>query len=241
MIVKTEGIVFRSLKYRDTSIIVDIYTKELGLRSYIVNGVRKQKASQHASNFQRMSILDLLVYENENKDLQRIKENRFAYTFNSIPFHIARASVGTFLLELSQKCIKEKEENQNLFNFLKEWFVFLDLTGEAVSNLHILFMVELAAYLGFRPTIPKQKDSQYFDMMEGTFSESSPNHPYFMTQDETHLFVQFLKSSKDLVHAIPLNQQRRQNILDKLLIFYRLHVENFNTLNSIVILKELWK
>ncbi len=40
MLVKTSGIVFRAVKYSETSIITDVYTRDLGMQTYIVNGVR---------------------------------------------------------------------------------------------------------------------------------------------------------------------------------------------------------
>jgi len=44
MIFKTRGIVFRFTKFKETSIIVTIFTEVFGLQSYIVNGVRSKSA-----------------------------------------------------------------------------------------------------------------------------------------------------------------------------------------------------
>lgn len=41
MISKTKGIVLRSVKYGETSLIVTIFTELFGLQSYLVNGVRQ--------------------------------------------------------------------------------------------------------------------------------------------------------------------------------------------------------
>ena len=122
MLVKTKGIVFRTLKYGESSLILDIYTEELGLRSYIANGVRKSKSRQHAAHYQLMSVLDLVVYEQNNRDLNRIKEIKLDIIYERLPFEIERSSVGIFLLELCQKSIKEKEQNSKLFHFIRNWF-----------------------------------------------------------------------------------------------------------------------
>ena len=42
MVTKTRGIVLHYLRYRETSLLVTIYTAELGIASYIENGVRCQ-------------------------------------------------------------------------------------------------------------------------------------------------------------------------------------------------------
>ena len=43
MLKKTAGIVLSHIKYKDSSIIVRIFTRELGLKGYLVNGVREAK------------------------------------------------------------------------------------------------------------------------------------------------------------------------------------------------------
>ena len=40
MLRKTQGIVLSYIKYKDSSIIVRIFTRELGLKGYVVNGAR---------------------------------------------------------------------------------------------------------------------------------------------------------------------------------------------------------
>ena len=45
MLQKTQGIVLHSLKYKDTSIIVDIYTEVSGRASFLVPVSRSRKAA----------------------------------------------------------------------------------------------------------------------------------------------------------------------------------------------------
>ncbi|MEO6932134.1 MAG: recombination protein O N-terminal domain-containing protein, partial [Chitinophagaceae bacterium] len=40
MILSTKGIVLRSVKYGETSLVSSIYTLSHGLQSYMINGVR---------------------------------------------------------------------------------------------------------------------------------------------------------------------------------------------------------
>ena len=62
MLVKTRGIVLSYLKYRETSVIVRIYTEQLGLQSYVVNGVRKAKPPGRIALFQPFTLLELVAY-----------------------------------------------------------------------------------------------------------------------------------------------------------------------------------
>jgi DNA repair protein RecO (recombination protein O) len=237
---KTKAIVFKTLKYGETSLILDLYTEELGLRSYLVNGVRKTKASQHAAHFQLMSLLDLIVYHQENKDLCRIKEIKLDYAFERLPFEIERSSIGVFMLELSRKSIKEREKNSNLFRFLYNWFIFLDQSKEKMANYHLLFLIELTQFLGFSPTLTNSDDAIYFDMMEGVFVPDIPFHTYYMGKGETALLKLLLGYTRANVHTLKISRTDRSKCLLALIDFYKIHVENFQHLNSLDVLIELW-
>lgn len=76
MVHATKGVVLRTIKYGDTSVITSIYTELFGIQQYIVKGVRQstKKSAGKAGYFQPGAILDLEVYHNELKQLQFIKE-----------------------------------------------------------------------------------------------------------------------------------------------------------------------
>ena len=59
---KSKGIVLRTVKYGETSVIVAIFTEIFGLQSYLVNGVRvaSKKSASKANLFQPSAILDLV-------------------------------------------------------------------------------------------------------------------------------------------------------------------------------------
>ena len=118
MQIKTRGIVLRSMKYSETSIIADIYTEERGMRSYIISGVRSKKAKIKASQLQIMSLVDMVAYDRQEKGLNRVRELRAAYVFQSLPFDVRKSAVGLFMAELARKTVREPEENKRLFNFL---------------------------------------------------------------------------------------------------------------------------
>ena len=74
MLYKTKAIAFNYIKYRDTSIIARMYTREFGLQSYIVNRVRSVNSKIKIAHYQPFTLLDLVCYHKEEKDIQRISE-----------------------------------------------------------------------------------------------------------------------------------------------------------------------
>src|SRR5205085_7273201 len=125
---KTKGIVLRTVKYGDTSLIVAIFTELFGIQSYLVNGVRTstKKGSGKANLFQPAAILDLIVYHNELKNLHRIKEFKWDHLYQHIFSDIKKNGVALFMVELLTKCLKQPESNPDLFYFMEDSLVHLD-------------------------------------------------------------------------------------------------------------------
>src|SRR6266498_4517706 len=111
----TKGIVLRTVKYGETSLIITIFTEIFGIQSYLVNGVRAstQKGSGRANLFQPAAILDLIVYHNELRNLQRIKEFKWANLYQHIFSDIKKNAVALFIVELLAKCLKQPEANED--------------------------------------------------------------------------------------------------------------------------------
>src|SRR4051812_34859696 len=146
MLFKTGGIVLNYIKYKETSIICKIYTEAFGLQSYIINGIRNNKAKNKIALFQTLTLLDLVVYNRPNSSLNRISEIKCHYPFKSIPFDLRKTTIALFLSEILNKTLKEQAENEDLFSFLKNSIKFLDKADENFENFHLQFLIKLSGY-----------------------------------------------------------------------------------------------
>src|ERR1700737_1159994 len=114
---KTRGIVLRTVKYGETSLIATLFTELFGLQSYLVNGVRasSKKGPGKANLFQPAAILDLVVYHSDLKNLQRIKEFRWSYIPQEIFSDIRKNAVSVFMVEILSRSLKQPEAHEELF------------------------------------------------------------------------------------------------------------------------------
>src|SRR5947207_15556460 len=152
---KTKGIVLRTVKYGETSVIVTFFTELFGVQAYLVNGVRTstKKGSGLANLFQPSAILDMIVYHNELKNLNRIKEFKWDYLYQHILSDVKKNAVALFMVELLAKCLKQPENNPDLFHFVEDSFLHLDESGESVTaNFPLFFALHLPVFVGFRFT-----------------------------------------------------------------------------------------
>lgn len=237
VLIKTRGIVFRSIKYSETSVIVDIFTEAKGMRSYLVPGVRKKKASVSPGLLQVMSLVDMVAYDKQERGLNRIKEIKSAAVYQSLPFDVQKSAVGLFMAEVARKSIREPEENPRLFRFLFRTFQFLDQTPAPIGNLHLHFLLEFSFYLGFVPSGEWSASTPYFDLQQGTFTGLSQSGHQELGEEGSHLLYQLLRCSYGDCHEVKMNRRMRQYLLQKLLDFYRYHIDGFPEINAHSILQ----
>ena len=234
MIESTRGFVFKTLKYSETSVITKIYTERFGLQSYIVQGVRSSRARGKANLLQPFTLLDLVVYKREARNLQRIKEFKFAHIYQTIPFDFAKRSVAIFLTELLNRSIQEEdEENPELFQFIWERFIKLD-EESTVTYYHLDFMLGLSKVLGFYPSGSFSEKDRLFDMQEGVFTSEFPQHPVFLEGDLANSFSSLVHSP---VHELRLEKPVRRELMYQLIRYYKLHIPGFGDMNSPEILE----
>ncbi|EJF52484.1 DNA repair protein RecO [Saprospira grandis DSM 2844] len=236
MLKQIEGLVLRTVDYSESSVICDLFSRELGRRSYMVHGVRKPKAKITKALLRPMSWVELVVYHNEERDLNKVKEIRPSYIYQIIPFDIARSNMALFMVELAQKGLQEEGPQEELYNFLWVYFNQLDQKeSPAWANLHLHFMVHFSAELGF---CPSPSTSPIFDYKEGEFVQEKPLHPYHFDEESSQILDQLLRLGRHQLAELKLNRIKRQHFIEQMILFYRYHLPNFQ-LKSWEVLKQI--
>lgn len=231
---ETTGIVFRTIKYGETSVIADIFTAEKGLHTFIGGGVRSAKARMPFNLFQPMMVVDMVAYfRDDSKGMHRLKELRAGEVWQAIPFDIRRGAVTLFMAEICRKSIQEAEENQELFSFLLETLRWLDTSPHPIANLHLHFLLGLSGFLGFQPQVDVvESEELFFDLKEGTFSPVPLLHTHYLEPDATAQMLALFNANLENCHEVVLSRSERKLLLTKLLQFYEFHVEGFTGVNT---------
>ncbi len=238
MIHQTKGIVLRTVKYGETSVVVTIFTELFGIQSYLVNGVRSSGKTLKANFFQPTSILEMEVYYNELKNLQRIKEYKWNYLYKNILSDVTKNAVALYMIELLQKCLKQPENNIDLFHFCEDALIQLDIAENAVAaNFPLYFCLHLSHFFGMRLEDDYAENNSILDLQEGRFIKTIPHHPHFLEEDQSFYISQLLKALQpsDLTE-IKLNKNIRRAILKILENYYSFHIADFGSMKTLPVL-----
>ena len=208
MIVKSRGIVLSYMKYGDTSIIARVFTEEYGYGSYIVNSIRSQKSKKSIGYFQPFSLLDLVLYVKETRELQRISEFKSHHPLHHIHHDLTKSSVTIFLTEVFSKLLQsEQSPNPHLYEFAEESITAFDLLEKNIANFHLQFLLKVGPHLGFA-----------IDDIENLFSSTGKIAP---SNEEYHTMDLLMK--EDYGTDIPMSRDSRNSMLEIILNYYQHH------------------
>lgn len=240
---KTKGIVLRTIKYGETSVVSTIYTELFGLQSYIVKGVHQQtkKSSGKGNYFLPAAILDLVVYHNELKNLQFIKEFQWNHIYETVFFDVIKNAVTMYIIELLLHCIKQPEQNPDLFYFLENSFVTLDKSETIITaNFPLFFALKLGTALGFKIDGTYSEKTQVLDILNGSFINCKPQHFHFIEGQQAE-YISVINTMNDYFELknLQLNKNIRRNLLSVLQLYFALHIADFGELKSVKVLQEV--
>jgi len=224
MIYKTRGISLHFIKYRDHSIIARVFTEKFGMQSYIVNSIRSPKARTRMALFQPLSLLDLVVYYNKKKDINRISEIKFLENHHSIPFNMHKISIALFITEFLGKIFREEGQNQPMFDFLINSIRYFEGQEKDFGSFHLVFLLKLSAYMGIKP---RSAESLALEINSS------------MVLDKTKLekFDRLLDSGYG--DTDKMSVELRNQFLDIILNFYNYHFDYIGECKSVQVLREV--
>jgi DNA repair protein RecO (recombination protein O) len=148
MIVSSEAIVLKSMKYGDTSRIVTIYTRDFGKQSIIAKGARG-KRSKFGSALEPMSHSHFVFYRKENRDLQLVSQADLITRYRFLIEDSARCVYGFLVIEYVNAIVQPDEAQPALFDLVRTALEQLDAAERNPENAFLRFLMDFSALLGF--------------------------------------------------------------------------------------------
>lgn len=232
----TQAIVLSGIKYSESSLILNVYTKNNGKQSLIYRGFYNKKNRLRALLFPLIQVE--ITYQNTNKtQLHQLYE--VSLTKQNLAQHNPyKNSILLFLSEVLNQVLKEEEQNHMLYQFLSSSLDWLTHQTENYANFHLWFLVNLSKYLGFYPNT-EQRNYSYFDLEQGIFTNQKTAN-ICLDQQQTQLFVCLLQTDLNKLGSHIKNQQQRQSLLQCLIQYYTIHNQEFKTPKSTEVLHRVF-
>jgi len=148
---KTTGIVLSSKKSGEADVISTILTRGYGKKKFIFKGLKKSK-KRSLSVSEPGSIINLVYYYKENKNLFNVNESSISRHYSDITKNLDKIYHLYYLLESVEKTTGYDSEDSRIFDLLISGIDALAKNQNCI-NLTVFFILHLLRLQGILPNI----------------------------------------------------------------------------------------
>ena len=151
MIVRTDGLVLRTHKMTESSLVVVVYTRAWGKVKLVAKGARRPK-SRFGAAFQPITLGSFVYYRKEGRDLQTASEGDIRYTFDGVKGDYVRFGYGCAVCDLLDHLTVEDDPNALLLSITLDTLRWMEAIPSKLLDLPLCyFQIKAAGCLGYRP------------------------------------------------------------------------------------------
>ncbi len=242
MLQKTKGIVLRSVKYGESSLISTIFTSSFGIQSYMVQGVRSTKVKNNRSGLlQAASLLDLVVYQRPQQNLQRIREFQPAYLYTSLQEEVVKNSIAMFSAELLLRLLPEQAIMPELFDFAFDYLMQLDkMPLNSIANFPLYFIIRCSDLLGYSIKGEYSPETMHLSLQEGGFTSHPPASRPFVSDEDSKALAELLQTNQfSELSRVNMNSDMRYRLIDWHIEFLHQHTQHLGKIKSLEVLQTI--
>ncbi len=150
-LLKSEAIILDSIRWKETSKIVSLFSREWGIIKVIARGIYRNK-STFAGKLESLNRVEVVINSRSSRSLQILTEADVIDSFNNIRPDLQRLPYALAILELIRQTIRESHLDSIFYDFI---IVLLDAikTAKSPAIIFIYFLLKLVSFLGFKPNL----------------------------------------------------------------------------------------
>ncbi len=240
MELRTEAIVLSTIKHKDNAEIVNFYTRKAGRLALLLYGAQSKRKGNAAAFLHPLSVVTIRADLRNSRRLNTIDEIKPLQTSAGILFNPVKSAISFFIAEVLQQVLHTNEQDEAMFNFIRSAISLLDTAERGLGNFHILFLVRLTHFLGLQPDLPTPTTNLYFDMQQVEYATTRPLHNHYLPAADTRQLQKLLRISPYNYPLFRFTRQERNDVVDRLLDYYRIHTTNFGDIKSLEVLREVF-
>jgi DNA repair protein RecO (recombination protein O) len=147
---KSKGIVLRSIRYGEADRILDLYTRDAGLVSAIVKGIRRTK-SRFGARLEPLSCVDFVAYG--GRTLDTITQAETLRSFHGIRENLARFEAAAGMVGFVRALSGGDEADRRIFNLLYNALDALESREAGFESVEAALGLKLSILAGYAPQL----------------------------------------------------------------------------------------
>lgn len=240
MLCSTKAIVLRSVRFSESKFIVDMITSLHGRLSFVVSIGKGGGKGNKRSLFEPLTIVEISFDYKPSKELQTLRGIRLFVAFKTISGNIYKCSIALFVSEFLCCATKLEPNNSLLYNYIEWSIMWLDNSGTSYANFHLVFAIGLTRLLGFYPNLDNFCVGSYFNLQSACFEKSVPPHNNYLNAWQSQVMYNIMRAKYNSMHLFKLSKDERNECIDIIMQYYKIHIPSFPQIKSLTILRELF-
>lgn len=152
-LIKTTGIVTKTTKYGETSLIVTMLTRDFGKISAIAKNARS-KRSRMLAGLQLFAYSEIVMYKAKSKNgLYSIDEMNVLESFNTLRTDLDKMAYASYFAEVANGAVPEDETEDEVLRLLLNALYAVDRGLCDYEKTKTVFEWRLVAVLGYAPQL----------------------------------------------------------------------------------------
>lgn len=235
MLHTTRAVVLKTIRHGDGTMVLKAFTETMGVRSFLVRVGKKSGTTQGV--LQALNRLEVVAQEAPERDLLTVRELRVERPYRQVPLDPVRGALALFVQEVLYRILRGESQDAELFAFVDEALEAMDASPD-VRNFPLVFLVRFSEQLGFMPSPPLPGEDR-FDLQEGEFAQGAVGHGHTMGPPLSKYLAALIPIGFTEMHVPEIPAGQRRELLDHLLLYFRMHVEGLGELRSPAVLHQV--
>ncbi len=168
-LVRTRGIILRSVKWGDADRIITVYSPHLGKMRGVARGARRMK-SRFGGVLEAFGLVDVTLFQKTPESLGQISQIDLVTNYSLIRENLAVMTAAARMVKMVEAMTADRDPNPSMYAALVHGLESLR-PDDDVALTSLLFQIHVLGHTGFRPQfnsctecgkVAQQQFSQWF-------------------------------------------------------------------------------
>jgi len=232
---QVEGLFLSAQSYTESSVIIQLFTRQYGRQSFFFKGVKKKNQPYV---FQPFHFIEFSSYFNPDKTLNSGNAPALIHPFHEITNDVRKVSIALFITEVLHSLLKEGAYSPLLYPYLEKSISIFDKQSFN-PNFHLVFLVNLLSFLGIEPKNNYSKTNQLFSIHDAQFVNDTKHQ--ICDNKISSAFFDLLGTEIDASVNILTDKTVRNELIELIFNYLEIHFQfNSKNINSHIVLKSIF-
>jgi DNA repair protein RecO (recombination protein O) len=146
---KTEAFILAKRDLRETSLLVNFYTRDFGKLSGVLKGIRAEP-QKFASSMELFSHNEIVLYWKERSSFHLISQCDTKDNYENIRRDMLKSAAAGVMMELVSGVMPLEDKNEEVFELIRQTLQVLE-GNDQTEKLLLIFKIKLLSLSGFEP------------------------------------------------------------------------------------------